>query len=66
MKLGQIVAVVLFGGLMLTAIGNTLKRRGSKVGGVFEMVGRTMYLLWAGAVILLVAALIWLAFAMSK
>ncbi|MBV09066.1 hypothetical protein [Rubinisphaera sp.] len=66
MKLDTIVALVLVGGLILMAVGNALKNRGSGVGAVIETIGKGLYLLWAGAVVLLVVALIWLAFQFSR
>jgi|GEM_PF-5026580 hypothetical protein len=66
MKLGTIIALTLFGGLILMAVGNALKNRGSRAGAVMESVGKGIYLLWAGAVALLVVALIWLAFQFSR
>ena len=66
MKLGTIVTLALFGGLILMAVGNALKNRGSRTGAAIETIGKSMYLLWVGAVVLLVAALIWLAFQFSR
>lgn len=66
MDLGNIVAIILVGGLVLMVIGNALKKRGFAVGSVIERLGKMMYLLWAGAVVLLILALIWLAFQLSK
>jgi hypothetical protein len=66
MRLGTIVVLVMFGGLLLMAIGSALKKRNSRLGTVIEAVGKAMYWLWAGAVLLLVVALIWLAFQFSR
>jgi hypothetical protein len=48
------------------AVGNALKKRGSRTGAVIEATGKAIYLLWAGALVLLVAALLWLAFQFSR
>lgn len=66
MRLGTIVTLACFGGLLLMAVGNVLKKRGSRAGAVIEIIGKGAYLLWVGAVVLLVVALIWLAVQFSR